>query len=218
MRHLILTLFSLALLACSRTAPDSADTNSQAAVQAPSPGQAPGVTEPGISDPVADPAVPETAAPAGPRASVATLALDGEGLRVFNNASGSSSLIAFDLSEAEAMQRMEKVLGGSPAEQGENIDCGATLATWSNGLTTWFSRGRFVGWSAGDMADGVSSAGGLRVGATRQELENGASTVDISDSSLGTEFQSAGIAGLLDSANADAKVTDLWAGATCIAR
>ncbi len=42
--------------------------------------------------------------------------------------------------------------------------------------------------------------------------------VEIRPSSLGTEFQSGGIGGLLDSANADAKVSNLWSGATCIAR
>lgn len=83
------------------------------------------------------------------------------------------------------MQRLQYVLGSPPSAHGENIDCGATRATWSNGLTTWFSRGKFVGWSAGAAADNLSSTGGLRIGATRSELESGSTMVQIAPSTLG---------------------------------
>lgn len=116
------------------------------------------------------------------------------------------------------MRAFESVLGAPPADQAKNIDCGASLAKWRNGLTTWFARGRFVGWSLGSDDRGPSSASGLRVGIARGELEKGASTVEIRRSTLGTEFQSGGIGGLLDSADAEARVSNLWAGATCIAR
>jgi hypothetical protein len=56
------------------------------------------------------------------------------------------------------------------------------------------------------------------LGTTRTELENGASVARIAKSSLGEEFTAGDVAGLLDSAAADARVSNLWAGATCIAR
>jgi len=116
------------------------------------------------------------------------------------------------------MRALEMVLGAPPAEQAENIDCGATLAKWPNGLTTWFSGGRFVGWSVGSQDSGPASAGGLRVGVSRSDLQTGGSTVEIRRTTLGTEFQSGGIGGLLESPGAEARVSNLWAGATCIAR
>ena len=115
------------------------------------------------------------------------------------------------------MRALEMVLGAPPSELDENLDCGARLAIWADGLTTWFAGDRFVGWSAG--SDGkMSSAGGLRVGMSRHELETGASTVHMAPSTLGAEFATAGMGGLLDADRADARVSHLWAGATCIAR
>ena len=115
------------------------------------------------------------------------------------------------------MRALEMVLGAPPSELAENPDCGARLAIWAQGVTTWFASERFVGWSAGSDAQ-MSSAGGLRVGMSRHELENGATSVHIAPSTLGTEFDTAGMGGLLDSDRADARVSHLWAGATCIAR
>ena len=70
---------------------------------------------------------------------------------------------------------LESVRGAPPQKQGENIDCGATYATWSDGLTVWFDRGEFVGWSLASTGSPLSTAGGLMLGTTRSELENGAS-------------------------------------------
>ena len=75
-----------------------------------------------------------------------------------------------------------------------------------------------VGWSLASTGSPLSTAGGLMLGTTRSELENGASVARIAKSSLGEEFTAGDVAGLLDSTAADARVTNLWAGATCIAR
>jgi len=113
---------------------------------------------------------------------------------------------------------LESVQGAPPSGQGENIDCGATSAVWPDGLTVWFARDKFVGWSVASAASTLSTAGGLKVGSTRVEVENGASVAEIVRSSLGEEFRAGGVGGLLESADADARVTNLWAGAVCIAR
>ncbi len=155
---------------------------------------------------------------AAPQDPVARLALDGEGLRIFITATGASRAIPFGIAKADALRMLETVQGAPPETQGKNIDCGATNAVWPDGLTVWFARDKFVGWSLASAGSPLSTAGGLNMGTTRAELENGASVASIARSSLGEEFNAGGVAGLLDSAAADARVTHLWAGATCIAR
>lgn len=68
-----------------------------------------------------------TSEPTGP--APAKLALDGEGLRSFAIANGSSRPIAFGAMRAEAMRVLEAVQGLPASDQGENIDCGASHAT-----------------------------------------------------------------------------------------
>ncbi len=155
---------------------------------------------------------------AAPQIPAAKLALDGEGLRTFIIATGASRAIPFGIAKADALRMLESVQGAPPQEQGENIDCGSTNAIWSDGLTVWFARDKFVGWSLASTGSPLSTAGGLMLGTTRSELENGASVAKIAKTSLGEEFTAGDVAGLLDSAAADARVTILWAGATCIAR
>ncbi len=150
--------------------------------------------------------------------TAAKLALDGEGLRIFTVATGSSRAIPFGIGKAEALSMLESVQGAAPKDQGENVDCGATTAIWQDGLTVWFARDRFVGWSLASADSSLSTAGGLKVGTTRAELENGASVARIAKSSLGEEFTAGDVSGLLDSADTDARVANLWAGAVCIAR
>lgn len=162
--------------------------------------------QPGAAGDVAMPA------PAG------QLALEGEGLRVFTVATGSSRAMPFGIDKAAALAMLESVQRAPPSSQGENIDCGATNAIWPDGLTVWFANKKFVGWSVALVGSPLSTAGGLKVGTTRAEVENGASVARIAPSSLGEEFTSGAVAGLLDSAEADARVTNLWAGAACIAR
>ena len=157
-------------------------------------------------------ATPESSGPAPAR-----LALDGEGLRSFAISSGSSRLIAFGTMRDEAMRMLETVQGMPARDQGENIDCAASYASWPDGLTVWFADGEFAGWSVGSADATVATASSLRVGSSREELQS-AYDARIAPSTLGTEFNAGGIAGLLDSPDANARVTDLWAGRTCIAR
>lgn len=148
----------------------------------------------------------------------AELALDGEGLRIFAVATGSSRPLPFGTARAETLRMLEVVEGAPPSQQGENPDCGATNAIWPDGLTVWFARDRFVGWSVASADSPLSTAGGLKVGITRKTLQDGAAVATITPSSIGEEFTAGGIGGLLGSARADARVTHLWAGAVCIAR
>lgn len=152
-----------------------------------------------------------------PSAPAATIALDGGGLRIISIPSGSSHALAFGSAKTDTLNTLQAI-EGAPLSQGENIDCRATRAEWADGLTVWFARGKFVGWSVGKADSSLSTMGGLRLGATRAEVENGAAVAKIAPSSLGEEFTVGDIAGLLDSKRPDAKVTNLWAGSVCIAR
>lgn len=216
MRARILLVLMLVLAGCSDNAPQPVhDVVESASVRQPVPNSP--VLARTMPDGTDDPA--ETVViEAETRPPTARLALDGEGLRIFDIATGSSRPIPFGIEKAEALDMLQAVQGAPPGDQGENIDCVATYASWPDGLTVWFARGEFVGWSVASMDSSLSSAGGLKLGATRSEVENGASVAEIAPSSLGEEFTAGGVAGLLDSPEADAHVTNLWAGAVCLAR
>jgi hypothetical protein len=148
-----------------------------------------------------------------------SLALEGEGLRVFDAPSGNAQPIALGTGKTETLGLLEKVIGNPPLKQGENPDCGATNAVWSNGLVTWFQANRLVGWSVSlDLKSSLRTADGIGLGTTRAELDNSGTVVKVFDSSLGTEFSAGDMAGLLNSPNKDGIVTNLWAGQVCIAR
>ena len=69
---------------------------------------------------------------------------------------------------------LESLQGEPPSARGENIECGATNAIWPGGLTVWFARDTFVGWSLASADSTLSTAGGLKVETTWCELVNGA--------------------------------------------
>lgn len=211
MRNPMLLVLLLALAGCNQPDADSARDERESPAVARPPAAMPAADPPATDQPAA---ADDVAAPA----TAAKLALDGEGLRIFIVETGSSRLIPFGIVKAEALGVLEAVQGAPPSDQGENIDCGATHAIWPDGLTVWFARDKFVGWSVASAASPLSTVGGLEVGSTRAEVESGASVARIAPSSLGEEFTAGGVAGLLDSADADARVSNLWAGATCIAR
>ncbi len=209
-RNSMFLVLVLALSGCTR--PDAASTPNAADTPAKIPAASPVVVS-GVSA-----SEPSHASEKFSTPSPATkLALDGEGLRIFAVPTGTSRAIPFGLGKAETLAVLATLQGAPPSRQGENIDCGATNATWPDGLTVWFARGKFVGWSVGS-ASSLATAGGLRVGATRSDVENGAIVARIAPSSLGEEFTAGDIAGLLDSTDANARVTHLWAGAACVAR
>lgn len=200
--HII--VLAMALASCRNQEPAG---SSQARQPAAAPAVAPAVAKdvvPGVD-------------PAPAVASDWLLALDGEGLRIFNGNTGASRLLAFGEDEKQAMETLGRVLGEPPPVSIENEECQVSFARWSNGLTTWSSRSRFTGWSATPGSSTLATASGVKIGSTRTELE-GAYDAEIMESSLGTEFLAGGLAGLFDSPRPDSKISNLWAGETCIAR
>jgi hypothetical protein len=148
------------------------------------------------------------------------LAVDSEGLRWFLPPNGSARPLAFGMPEAEVLASLERVRG--PAAKGVNQDCGAgpvQYATWSDGLSLVFQNGRFAGWGLDRRASGVlATANGVGPGATRSLLEGSFGSVTFQHTSLGSEFAAGDIFGLLDGAGPEARITDMWAGVSCVAR
>ena len=73
-----------------------------------------------------------------------------------------------------------------------------------------FQDGRLAGWSLGGARPALRTAEGLTVGSPRSAL--GEAEID-EESTLGPEFELAGIGGILDQQGRT--VEALWAGSTC---
>ncbi|MEP7380319.1 MAG: hypothetical protein ABI910_01465 [Gemmatimonadota bacterium] len=149
------------------------------------------------------------------------LALDGEGLRVVLASTGSTRLLAFGM-ESDAVINAVTAALGPPASRGTNADCGAgptDFVVFADGLSIGIQHDRFVGWSVRASKTGGThtTISGLGVGSTRAALDaDYAATV--SRTTLGEEFEAGGIAGVLDGESSSARITYMWAGASCVAR
>ncbi len=165
------------------------------------------------------PAAATTPADTQDAAAKPVLAVEEEGLRLFDAASGSARPIAFGMPTEQVVAALEAVRG--KAERGTHSECGAgtlDFANWKDGLSLLFQEGRFVGWAADDRGGGaVTTISNVGPGSTRRELE-AAYQIQIDETSLGTEFMAGGITGVLDGQGPDARITNMWAGVNCVFR
>jgi hypothetical protein len=158
------------------------------------------------------------AAPAkasAPAPDAAPIVLEGAGLRV----PGASPPLTlnFDTSKAATIQALTKALGRPPTRLGDNQECGGggmEFAEWKGEITAWFLDGRFAGW---DDKGKLKTIEGIGLGSNRAELAT-LPAFEVEESTLGTEFRSGGLSGILASKAPGAKVTHLWGGATCVFR
>ncbi len=142
------------------------------------------------------------------------LALDSEGLRVFNTVSGASRLLPFGTARADLVKAVSAAQKARPLLQGDNLHCRAAYVTWPSGLTALFARERFAGWSARHADPTLATASGVGVGSTKAALE-GAYKILVTESPQGILFTAGALAGQLDAGGPDARVTALWAGLNC---
>lgn len=161
---------------------------------------------------------PEGNAANGPEAAAPAVNLAPDGLALVLDR-GATRQVRFGMPRA-AVTRMLVAALGDPIEEGDNQECGAGalgFANFRDGLGLYFKGDKFVGWDL-DGGDGghFTTAAGVGIGATRKQLES-ASTVTVEDSTLGIEFSAGGLSGLLSSRTPEGEITNLWAGATCIA-
>lgn len=165
--------------------------------------------------PAAPVAVPPLAAAESPK-----LAIEAEGLRWFLPPNGAARPLPFGTEAATVLASLERVRG--PAGRGVNRDCGAgpvETATWADGLSLVFQRGKFVGWGLdGRAAGAIGTANGIGPGATRAQLEASVADLRVFGSTLGTEFAAGGYFGLLDGSRPTSRISDMWAGVSCLAR
>jgi len=183
-------------------------------------GPATGPTDSANSQAAAGSATPANAAAGGETAATDSaqppLVLEGAGLRI--PGASPPRTVAFETPEADSIAALASALGGPPTERGENAECGGggglQFAQWKDRITIWFENGRFVGWDAGG---GLETAGGVGIGSSRAEVA-ALPGFEVEESTLGTEFRAGGLSGILASDAADARVTHLWGGATCVFR
>lgn len=134
---------------------------------------------------------------------------------------GATRHITFGMEKVAATQMVAAALG-SPIEQATNEECGAgplQYAVFRDGLSLYFQDGKFAGWDLDGRENGKFSTGnGIGIGTTRKALEDAAGPVAVEESSIGQEFTVGEMSGLLSANEPGGKVTNLWAGVTCIAR
>lgn len=207
MRSPIAVLALAALLgACARAGDETSAANAPAS---PPPAASPAATAPLAPAPQSAPAT---------AADAPALAVEGEGLRLFNPQSGAARPMSFGTPRATVLTALAF---RAPPEIGRQEECGAgplDYAVWRDGLKLYFQADKLTGWALDRRAAGsVGTAAGIGPGSTRAALED-AQTITVMQSSLGTEFTSGGLSGVLDGPGKVAKITDMWAGAGCVMR
>ncbi len=160
----------------------------------------------------------EAAAPAAAAQQTGGLAIEGEGLRVFD-ASGAARALPFGTPQESVITAVNIAVGGPAPEQSTNEECGqgpVQFAQYANGLQLLFQNGEFRGWFLREA--GLTTADGVGVGTSRADL-NAARTVEIqTDSTLGVEFTAGDLGGFLTAADGSGTVESLYAGETCFFR
>jgi hypothetical protein len=150
-----------------------------------------------------------------PPAPAAAIVLEGAGLRIAS--ATPPRTLAFGIPAAEAVEALTRALGRAPTERGANEECGGgsmEFAAWEGEVTLWLLDGRFAGW---DNKGKLKTLEGVGIGSSRAEVA-ALPGFEVEESTLGTEFRAGGLSGILGSKAADAKVTHLWGGATCVFR
>ena len=185
----------------------------------------------GCSHPAPRPAVPPAAAtdaqpgeadagePAGP--IVGNLRLSSDGLAAGMPGLHSNRSFRFGMPKAEIVAAVAQMRSWeTPSEANGQCGAGPMGFTRFGTLTLNFQNGLFVGWSLDGprAAEPIEEEYGLGIGAGRDDLNPMDGEVRIETTTLGVEFDSGGIHGLLGSNAPDAVVTQLWAGTNCHAR
>ena len=202
-RWALLWTLATGLTACSAEAPD----------------QEP-VTQPELLDqPTGD--KPESSAVAE-----SVMALDGEGLRLVNGDTGSTSLLSFGASRAAVEQAVAEHLGAAEGRS-SNDECGAGAMDFTSygEFIANFQDDRFVGWDLRERNKNkvLTTINGIGIGTKRSEMAESMVFDMYDDSTIGIEFYTSGdgpggFSGLFESEEPDARITNLWAGTNCIFR
>ena len=151
------------------------------------------------------------AAAAAPADAATSVVLRGDGVAI----AGGDGLV-FGAPADRALERLAAAFGAPPSRRERLPDCGPgplEAVSWDNGFSAYMHDGRFTGWTAIDQL----TAERIGFGSTRAELDV-AYHPTIEQTSLGVEWSSNGISGVLESDAPDAAVSAIWAGETCVMR
>lgn len=174
--------------------------------------------DPAAVEAAASPAAVETAAPPAPVQADGGLAIEGEGLRIFDE-TGAARALPFGTPQATVIAAVSAATGGMAPEQSTNEECGAgptQFAGYTDGIQLLFQDEKFAGWFLD--TPGLTTADGIGVGSTRAALD-AARTVSLTqDSTLGIEFSAGDLGGFLTADGAAGAVASLHAGLTCFFR
>ena len=174
--------------------------------------QPPAAAAPTPADPV------RAEGPALPAQSIGGLAIEGEGLRIFD-AAGAARALPFETPQATVIAAVAASVGGAAPEVITNSECGAgpvQFARFANGLQLAFQDSKFAGWTLDQ--EGLSTVDGVEVGMSRAALSANRTVEMQEDSTLGAEFSAGDISGFFASTAADSPVTSMYAGLTCFFR
>jgi hypothetical protein len=170
------------------------------------------------------PTAPPPPATAAPAPMPIRLALSGDGLIAVMADTGATQPLPFLRPKGQTlvtMTRAELTRG----KESVNRECGAgplTFVEWPDGLSLMFQDDRFVGWTADERGAGsLTFMNGVGIGSSRAELVAAFPGTKVEETTLGVEFTLPGdgrTGGLLNGRDQAAKVTDLWAGVTCMFR
>jgi len=217
MNHTSIAAAALLMIVTGCSEPDRFSSEPTAKAEASAPAKAAPIS----TDTVLGPAPPAVGTAASPSVASPRLALDPNGLRWFLQPSGASRALPFGMAQSEVLASVEKERG--PSARGTNADCGAgpvEFAGWADGLSLLFQDGRFVGWGLDSRSErGVRTADGIGIGSTRAELDDAMGPpLQVRKTTLGTEFSAGEYHGLFKNGRPEARITDLWAGVSCVAR
>lgn len=217
MNHTSIAAAALLMIVAGCSEPDRSSSEPAAKAEAFVPAKA----APSSTGTALGQAAPAVGAAASLNVAWPRLALDPDGLRWFLQPSGASRTLPFGMAQAEVLASLEKERG--LAARGTNADCGAgpvAFAGWADGLSLLFQDGRFVGWGLDSRSErGVRTADGIGIGSTRAELDDAMGPpLQVRKTTLGTEFSAGEYHGLFENGRPEARITDLWAGVSCVAR
>lgn len=175
--------------------------------------------------PAPTPAPEPTPAPVTPPTpatdTTPTLALSGEGLQLVSGG-GSTALVPFGGSQDSTIKSISWALEATAGAPTVNEECPSgplTFVEWPGGLTALFEDGKFVGWSLGHGdTTKITTVAGIGLGSTRAQLVAATPGTTIEETSLGQEFASGDIYGILDGSGPNAKIDALWGGTSCVFR
>ena len=201
----VLLTVSLCLAACNRT---EGGNKAKAAVTNNSAAAAPAAGN-----------TSKAAAPAQAAEAQAALALDSEGLRAVETASGRTSLLAFGSPANDAVEGLSRIFGARPSQDGTNSDCGAgptRIVQWANGFSMLAQDDKLAGWDTDKPV--ASTMNGIGVGSTRAELDE-AFDPQIEEDTIGLGFTIGEgedvMGGYLSGPGPEGRITSMFAGLTC---